>query len=50
MMLATIRMTIPAKKRDEALKILKSVAKRCKVHPGCLGCHVYEDVQEDIVT
>jgi quinol monooxygenase YgiN len=49
MMLATIRMTIPTKKRDEALKILKSVAKRCKVHPSCLGCHVYEDVQENNV-
>jgi quinol monooxygenase YgiN len=49
MMLATIRMTMPAKKHGEALKVLKSVAKRCKVHPGCLGCHVYEDVQEDNV-
>ena len=49
MMLATIRMTLPAKKHDEALKILKSEAKRCKVHPSCLGCHVYEDLQEDNV-
>jgi quinol monooxygenase YgiN len=49
MMLATIGMTMPAKKHGEALKVLKSVAKRCKVHPGCLGCHIYEDLQEDNV-
>jgi quinol monooxygenase YgiN len=49
MMLATIRMTILAKKRGEALKILKSIAGHCKIYPGCLGCHIYEDVQEDNV-
>jgi quinol monooxygenase YgiN len=49
MVLATIRMIIPAKKRDEALKILRSVAEQFKVHSGCLGCHIYEEVQEDNV-
>ena len=48
-MLATIGMTIPAKKRGEALKILKSIAGHCKIDPGCLGCHIYEDLQEDNV-
>jgi quinol monooxygenase YgiN len=47
--LATIRMIIPPKKRNEALKILRSVAEQCKVHPGCLGCHIYDDVQDDNV-
>ena len=46
MVLATIRMNIPRKKRDEAVKILKSVAQQCRVHPGCLGCNLYDDVQE----
>jgi quinol monooxygenase YgiN len=49
MVLATIRMMIPPKKRDEALKILRSMAEQCKVHPDCLGCHIYDDVQEDNV-
>ena len=49
MVLATIRMIIPPKKRDGALKILRSTAEQCKVHPGCLGCHIYDDVQEDNV-
>ena len=42
-------MTIPQKKRDEALKILKSTAEQCRVLSGCLGAHIYEDVQEDDV-
>ena len=49
MILSTIRMKIPPKKRNEALKILRSTAEQCKVHSGCLGCHIYEDVQEDNV-
>jgi len=31
------------------LKILRSTAEQCKVHSGCLGCHIYEDLQEDNV-
>ena len=46
---ATIRMIIPRKKRDEALKILRSMAAECEVHSGCLGFHIYEDLQEDNV-
>ena len=49
MVLATTRMMIPPKKRNEALNILRSMAKRCKNHSGCLGCHIYEDAQEDNV-
>jgi len=49
MVLATIRMIIPRKKRDEALKILTSTAEQCKVYSGCLGCHIYDDIQEDNV-
>ncbi len=49
MILSTLRMTIPPKKRGEALRILRSVAERSRVHSGCLGCHIYEDVQEDNV-
>jgi quinol monooxygenase YgiN len=49
MVLATIRIIIPRKKRDEALKILRSTAEQCKVYPGCLSFHIYDDVQEDNV-
>jgi quinol monooxygenase YgiN len=49
MVLAKIRMIIPRTKRNEALKILRTVAEQCKVHSGCLSCHVYADAQEDNV-
>ena len=49
MVLASIRMIIPLKERDGALKILISTAEQCKIHPGCLGCHIYDDVQENNV-
>jgi len=46
MILATIRMTVSPKKRDEALKIFKLATEYCKVKPGCLSSHVYLDAQE----
>ena len=49
MILANIRMTIPPEKRKEALKILKSMGEQFKVHSGCLGWHIYEEVQGDNV-
>lgn len=45
MILSTIRMAISPKNRDEALKILKMTAEYSKVRPGCLSCHIYEDLQ-----
>jgi len=46
MILSTIRMTIHGEKRDEALKILRSMAEQFKVRRGCLSCRVYEDSHE----
>jgi quinol monooxygenase YgiN len=46
MMLATVRMTIPAQKQGEAIKILRSVADLCEYDPSCLSCHLYGDLQE----
>jgi len=43
MVLATLRMTIPAKKVGEALKILRSVAELSRVQLGCLSCRVYRN-------
>jgi quinol monooxygenase YgiN len=46
---ATIRMTLPARKIEEALEILGSVAERTRVVPGCISCRIYHDTQEDNV-
>ncbi len=43
---ATVRMTIPPEKSDEALGILRSIAEQCRDEPGCLSCHIYRDLQE----
>jgi len=46
MILATIRMMISPHKSGEVLKILRSMAEQCRYDPGCLSCHIYEDLQE----
>ena len=42
----TIRMIIPAKKRKEALIILRSMIEQTELEPGCISCRLYRDVQE----
>jgi quinol monooxygenase YgiN len=49
MIKSSIRMTMPYQKSGEAMKILRSVAELCRDDPGCLSCHIYEDVQEENV-
>jgi quinol monooxygenase YgiN len=49
MIIGTLKMTIPPKKRGEALKILRSVAELCMDDPGCLSCHIYGDLQDNEV-
>jgi quinol monooxygenase YgiN len=46
MILATIRMAIPPQKRDEALKILTTMAEQWRDEPGCLSCSIYRDLEE----
>jgi len=46
MIFATVRMAIPPRKSDEALKVLRSIAEQCRDEPGCLSCHIYGDLQE----
>ncbi len=46
MILSTIRMTIPPKKRAEALKILISLTDQCRDYLGCLRSNLYGDLQE----
>ena len=43
---ATIRMTIPARKRKEAQGILGSMIERIKLEDGCLSCCLYQDAME----
>jgi quinol monooxygenase YgiN len=49
MIQSTIRMTIPLQKRDDALKILRSIAEKCSFDPGCISSRIYGDLQENTV-
>ena len=49
MIQATIRMTIPSQKRDDALKILRSIVEQCMFYPGCISSRIYGDLQENNV-
>ncbi len=42
---ATIRMTMPPKRRGEVLEIISSLAERSRFEPGCISCRVYQDVE-----
>jgi quinol monooxygenase YgiN len=46
MIQTTIRATIPPQKRDEALKILRSVTEMNRVRLGCVSCRIYQDLQD----
>jgi quinol monooxygenase YgiN len=46
MIQSAIRMLIPSRKSDEALKIVRSVVELCRDDPGCLSCHIYRDLHE----
>lgn len=42
---ATIRMRIPARKRKEALVILRSMIERIKLEAGCVSCRLYQEIK-----
>ena len=44
---STIRMALPAEKLKEAEEILRSMAERTRVEPGCVSCRIYQDIQEE---
>ena len=46
MIQATVTMAIPPRKSGEALQIFKRFTEQCRDEPGCLSCHIYEDLQE----
>jgi quinol monooxygenase YgiN len=49
MIQASIRMKIPPQKRDDALRILRSISENCGFDPGCVSSHIYGDLQESNV-
>ena len=46
---ATIRMKMPVTRVTEAVEILRSVAERTRVQPGCISCRIYHEAEEENV-
>ena len=44
---ATIRMLFPARKREEALVILRSMIEWVNLEEGCISCRLYQDILEE---
>ena len=47
MLHATIRMEMSAANARQALEILRPMAERTRVEPGCISCRIYRDVQQE---
>jgi quinol monooxygenase YgiN len=43
---ASLRVVLPAEKREEAHRIVRSLLGPTRVQPGCVSCHVYQDAEE----
>ena len=44
---ATIRLVLSPGNAREALDVLRPVAERTRIEPGCISCRIYRDVQQD---
>jgi len=44
---STVRLDFDLEKRKEALAILRSMAERSRVEPGCISCRIYQDALEE---
>jgi quinol monooxygenase YgiN len=49
MILASIRMVIPAQRRSEVLKTLKSISAEASIQQGCLSSRLYRDENDESV-
>ena len=44
---ATIKMTVPPKKRNELLQTFKAILVRIRREQGCISCNCYVDVETE---
>lgn len=46
---ASLRMRFASDKLAQAREILCAIVERTRVHPGCIGCDVYQDLLDPVV-
>lgn len=49
MIAATLKIELPSHKRGEVLEALKSLRAPTAAEPGCVDCHVYQDLHDENV-
>ena len=47
MNVATLRMVAPPERREEILHALRWLAGPIRAHPGCAGCRILQDLDDD---
>jgi quinol monooxygenase YgiN len=47
MILATLRLTVQAERRDEFLRYLHRTTEEGRKEPGCISCRFYEDMEHE---
>jgi len=48
MIIATLRVKVPADQRKILLDSVRSVTGRTSVKPGCISCKFYQDIDESL--
>ena len=43
---ARVKMELEQKKKDDALQILRSIAKRTRSKTGCISCSIYQSIED----
>ena len=46
MIAATLKIELPTYGREEVLQVLKSLRAPTRAEPGCISCHVYQDLHD----
>lgn len=49
MIMSTLRIVVPPARRDEVVRTLNSILGPTRVQPGCIGCHIYSEVEDQNV-
>jgi quinol monooxygenase YgiN len=51
MITATLRISVSNTKKEEAIRLLRSLVGPTRVETGCISCHLYQEVSDpDVVT
>ena len=49
MIAATLKIELPSHRRVDVLELLKSLREPTRAEPGCVDCHVYQDLHDENV-